>query len=152
MALEFDGFEAWRSIADNPETFVALRAEASKTARTALTKFLKAKTVGIAELRSIRKALGKGTFGLLLDGMKDAEVKTLATRLDRHHPGLKTADAQGRRQHILQLAKGDIEPMDKPVKTGRSKSGKKADKAKADKTMAEEQGEWFTSAGAVRKR
>ena len=44
MALEFDGFEAWRSIADNPETFASMRAEAAKTARSALTKYVKAKS------------------------------------------------------------------------------------------------------------
>ena len=146
MALEFDGFEAWRSIADNPETFASMRAEASKAARAALTRYVKAKTVGIAELRSARKAVGKGTFGLLLDGMKDAEVKSLATRLDRHHIGLKSADAQGRRQHILQLVKGDIEPAAKPEKP--AKRLKAPRKPKQD----EKDGEWFASAGAVRKR
>jgi hypothetical protein len=146
MALEFDGFEAWRSIADNPETFVALRAEASKTARAALTKCLKSKTAGIAELRSIRKAIGKQTFGLLVDGMKDAEVKTLVARLDKHHPQLKAADAAWRRQHILQLVKTDIEPVPKPEKP--RKKAKAAGKPK----QAEKDGEWFASAGAVRKR
>ena len=47
MALEFDGFEAWRSIADNPETFASMRAEAAKSARSALTKYIKAKAVGV---------------------------------------------------------------------------------------------------------
>ncbi len=150
MALEFDGFEAWRSIADNPETFASVRAEASKTARAALTKCVKAKTAGVAELRSIRKALGKGTFSHLIDGMKDAEVKTLVTRLDKHHPELKAADPAWRRQHILRLVKGDVEPAVKPDKP--AKKTKAPRKPKQDEKQAEKNGDWFASAGAVRKR
>ncbi len=150
MALEFDGFEAWRAVAESPDTFVSLRADAAKSARAALVKYLKAKTSGLAELRRARKALGKQTFGLLLDGMKDAEVKTLVARLDKHHPDLKAADAAWRRQHILQLVKGDIEPAAKPDKP--AKNTKAASKPKQAEARADKNSEWFTSAGAVRKR
>jgi hypothetical protein len=146
MALEFDGFEAWRSIADNPETFASMRAEAAKTARTALTKYFKAKATGIPELRSVRKALGKKVFGLLVDGMKDAELKTLVTRLDRHHPDLKGSDPQWRREHFLQLVRGDVEPSTKPAKP--SGKAKAARKPKPDVGESD----WFVSAGVVRKR
>lgn len=146
MALEFDGFEAWRAVAESPDSFASLRAEAAKSARAALVKYLKAKTSGLAELRRARKALGKQTFGLLIDGMKDAEVKTLVTRLDKHHPQLKAADAAWRRQHILQLVKGDAEPAPKP-----DKPAKKAEATPKPK-RGETDGEWFASAGAVRKR
>jgi 16S rRNA G1207 methylase RsmC len=146
MALEFDGFEAWRAIADSPDTFSSLRADAAKSARAALVKYLKTRTLGIPQLRAARKALGKDLFRLLVDGMKDAEVKALVTRLDKHHPELKTGDAAWRRQHFLSLVKGDVEPAPKPEKP--------AKKAKAPrKPKAEVQsGEWFASAGAVRKR
>lgn len=146
MALEFDGFEAWRAVAESPDSFASLRAEAAKSARAALVKYLKAKTSGLAELRRARKALGKQTFGLLIDGMKDAEVKTLVVRLDKHHPELKAADAAWRRQHILQLAKGDIEPAPKPDKPA------KKTRATPKPKQGETDGEWFASAGAVRKR
>jgi hypothetical protein len=146
MALEFDGFEAWQAIAENPETFAGVRAEASKTARAALTKCVKAKTAGIADLRSIRKALGKKLFALLIDGMKDAELKTLVTRLDRHHPDLKSSDAQWRRQHFLQLVRGDVDPSAKPAKP--AARGKVVPKPKDDVVNHD----WFVSAGAVRKR
>ncbi len=146
MALEFDGFEAWRAVAESPDNFASLRAEAAKSARAALVKYIKAKTTSLAELRRARKALGKQTFGLLIDGMKDAEVKTLVARLDRHHPQLKAADAAWRRQHILQLVKGDIEALPKPDKP--AKKVRATPKPKQD----EKDGEWFASAGAVRKR
>src|SRR5688500_1796221 len=116
MALEFDGFDAWRAIAESPETFASLRTDAAKSARTALTKFAKAKATGIPGLRIARKALGKKLFALLIDGMKDAELKTLATRLDRHHPELKASDPAWQREHVLQLVRGDAEPTEKPKK------------------------------------
>ena len=146
MALEFDGFEAWRSIAHNPETFASMRAEAAKTARAALIRCVKAKANGIPELRSVRRALGKKLFALLIDGMKDAELKALVTRHDRHHPELKGSDPQWRRQHFLQLVRGEVEPSAKPAKP--AKKAKAARKPKAE--MGE--GDWFGSAGAVRKR
>lgn len=150
MALEFDGFEAWRAVAESPDSFASLRADAAKSARAALVKYLKAKTSGLADLRRARKALGKQTFGLLIDGMKDAEVKTLVARLDKHHPELKAANAAWRRQHVLQLIKGDVEPVPKPDKP--AKKAKAAAKAKLAEKQADKNGEWFASAGAVRKR
>ncbi len=149
MALEFDGFEAWHAIAESPETFASLRAEASKSARAALTRYLKGKAVGLPELRSVRKALSKQTFGLLVDGMKDAELKTLVTRLDRHHPELKTSSPEWRRQHLRQLVRGEAEPAAKSAKP--AKSGKTGKSSRGPKKQ-EPQGDWFTSAGAVRKR
>jgi hypothetical protein len=146
MALEFDGFEAWRAIADSPDTFAPLRADAAKSARAALVKYIKTKTLGIADLRAARKALGKDLFRLLVDGMKDAEVKALVARLDKHHPELKTGDAAWRRQHFLQLVKGDAEPAPKP-----EKPAKKAKASRKPKDVAQT-GDWFASAGAVRKR
>lgn len=146
MSLEFDGFDAWRAIAQSPETFASLRAEAAKSARTALTKYVKAKSTGLADLRRARKALGKEAFSLLIDGLKDAEMKTLVARLDRHHPEQRGADAGWRRQHLLQLVKGDIEPA--------AKAQRPAKKARTPRKSKEvpQSGGWFASAGAVRKR
>ena len=141
MALEFDGFDAWRAIAESPDTFAPLRADAAKSARAALVKYVKTRTLGIPDLRAVRKALRKDLFRLLVDGMKDAEVKTLVTRLDKHHPELKTGDAAWRRQHFLMLVKGDVEPAAKPEKP--VKKPKAARKPKE----ASQTGDWFASAG-----
>jgi hypothetical protein len=147
MALEFDGFEAWRAIAESPGTFASLRTDAAKSARAALVKYLKTKTLGIPELRAARKALGKDLFRLLIDGMKDSEVKALVTRLDKHHPEVKAGDAAWRRQHFLALVKGDLEPPEKPAKPVKKQS--RASRKRKDDPQT---GEWFASAGAVRKR
>lgn len=147
MALEFDGFEAWHAIAESPDIFAALRADAAKSARAALVKYLKTKTLGLPELRAARKALGKDLFRLLVDGMKDAEVKAVVTRLDKHHPELRTGDAAWRRQHFLLLMKGDVGPAEKPAKPV-----KKRVKVPRKPKELPQNGEWFASAGAVRKR
>jgi 16S rRNA G1207 methylase RsmC len=152
MALEFDGFDAWRAIAESPETFASLRAEAAKSARTALTKFAKAKATGLAELRRARKAVGKDQFRLLVDGMKDAEVKALVARLDRHHPEQKGAEPAWRRQHFLLLVKGDVEPTEKPKKPVKKPKAAARPKEASKPKEAPEGGDWFASAGAVRKR
>ncbi len=146
MAREFDGFEVWRAIADSPDIFTALRADAATSARTTLVKYLKTKALRIQHLRAARKALGKDLFRLLVDGMKDAEMKALVARLDRHHPDMKASDPAWRRQHFLSLVKGDVEPAERPAKVAKTK------KASPKPKREEEDGEWFTSAGAVRKR
>jgi hypothetical protein len=146
MAREFDGFEVWRAIAESPDIFTALRADAAKSARTALVKYLRLRTLGLADVRAVRKALGKTLFRLLVDGMTDAEVTTLLARLDKHHAGLNTAEATWKRQHLLALAKGDAEPTPKPEKPARKW------RAERKPQEAPQNGDWFMSAGAVRKR
>lgn len=149
MALEFDGFDAWHAIAESPDTFASLRADAAKSARAALVKYLKTKTLGIPELRAARKALGKDLFRLLVDGMKDAEVKSLVNRLDKHNPELKAADPSWRRQHFRALVKGDAEPAEKLVKPAKKT---KAPRRPKPEKQEDKDGDWFASAGAVRKR
>ena len=70
MALDLDAFETWRAIAKEPEVFAPIKVEAAKAARRLIVKFLKSKSVDLTQTASIRKALGKETFGLILDGMK----------------------------------------------------------------------------------
>jgi hypothetical protein len=140
MALDLNAFETWRAIAKEPELFAPIRSEAAGAARKLLVKMLKSKALDLRQAGDMRKALGKETFALLIDGMRDAEVKTLVARFDKHNAEGKSASAEWRRQHFIDLVRGEIEPAAKPVK----KAGKKRAKAeKSDPT--------FTSAGAVRK-
>ena len=96
MALDLDAFETWRAIAREPDLFASIRADAAKSARGLLVKMLKSKSVGLAQAADIRKALGKETFGLILDGMKDAEVKALVTRFDRNNAEATAATGEWR--------------------------------------------------------
>jgi hypothetical protein len=45
-----------------------------------------------------RAALGADAFDLILDGLTDNQVKSLVTRVDKHHPELKTASPEWRLQ------------------------------------------------------
>lgn len=152
MALELDGFETWRTIANHPAVFARLRAEAAKTARSALSKLLKSRATGLAEMREIRRALGKDIFVLAVNGMKDGEIRTLVSRLDKHHPELKLAGAEWRRRHLLALAGGEADPVKKPEPARRSGPSAGKSRRRAAETPAEPRGLSYVSAGATRTR
>jgi hypothetical protein len=147
MALEIDGFAVFHSIGSHRAAFAGIAADLVKAARTLVVKLIKDRKTGLAALRDIRTALGAETFNLIADGMADPQIKSVAANLDKHHPGLKASDAAWRRRHVLALADGSVEPMEKP------KSAPKVEKAKkppaAPKTPERIS---FVSAGATRKR
>jgi hypothetical protein len=147
MALDLDAFETWRAIAKEPDVFAPIKAGAAKAARDLIVKYLKSKSVDLVQAASIRKALGKETFGLILDGMKDAEVKILVTRFDKHNTEAKAATAETRRRHFIDLVRGEVEPLAKLVPAKRPASPRKTAQKKAERA-----GSPFSSAGAVRKR
>lgn len=122
MGLELDGVAVLRSIATHPRAFPNIEAGARKAARALVIAQLKAKTADVEMLREIRLALGN-EFSLLADGMSDAEVKSLLSKFDRHHPELKGAQEEWRRRHLMALAEGRVEPALKP-KTRKTKTEK----------------------------
>lgn len=128
MSIALDGFKVLRRLGKNPEAFAAVRADVDKTARALVVKCLKAKSVDIEALRDIATALGDEAFELLVEGFKDAEIKSMLTRLDKHFPDLKTGTAAARRQQLKALASGDADPAPpKPTKkTTTKKTPKKA--------------------------
>ncbi len=122
MALEIDAFHVLDRIASQ-SALASLRAEAAKqagkftgTLRKLLAKEIKAHSGDLLALRSIRVALGSETFDLVVEGMKDSEIKTLIGKLDKHHPAQKAASAIWRRGHFRALAGGAIEPAPVPPK------------------------------------
>src|SRR5690242_18307836 len=100
MALDVDGFAVLRSISSHSNLFPDLVRDVSKVARTLVVKQIKAKNTDIVSIRHIESALGSGAFSLVIDGMPDAQIKTLVSKLDKFHPGLKTETAQWRRKHL----------------------------------------------------
>ncbi len=107
MALDVDGYAVMQAMASAPEAFPDIRSEIPKTARALVVKQLKARALRVASLRLIREVLGSETFALIADGMSEAEVKGLVTRLDPHHPSLKTATPGWHRHRLTALAAGD---------------------------------------------
>jgi hypothetical protein len=147
MALDVDGFAVFRSIGSHPDTFGAIAAELAKTARTLVVKQIAHKDTGLRALRDIRAAVGLEAFSLIADGMSDAQINSLAAKLDRHNPELKTSSSAARRRHVLALAGGSAEPAEK------SKSASKPAKSKKTQVPLRPADRiHFSSAGAIRKR
>jgi len=107
MALDVDGYAVLQAMASAPEAFPDIRTEIPKAARALVVKQLKARSLRVASLRLIREVLGSESFALIADGMSEAEVKSLVTRLDPHHPSLKTATPGWHRHRLTALAAGD---------------------------------------------
>ena len=128
MSIALDGFEVFRQLGKHADTFASIRTDVDKQARALVVKCLKAKSVDLDSLQDIRKALGEDQFGLVVEGLKDAEVKSVVTRLDKHHPDLKNGSTAWRREHLSSLASGSASPHPPPVKV---KKGA-AKKAKAE--------------------
>jgi hypothetical protein len=155
MALEIDGFAVLGSIAKHPSRFADVRADAAKAARALVAAQIKSRATGLASLRGIRDALGAPAFDLILDGLPDAQVKTLVGKLDKNHPELKGAALPWLRQHLRALADASMEPAAlakkpsaKPKAAKEPAAAKKAG-AKKDEPLQRLN---YSSAGATRKR
>jgi len=116
MSIALDGFEVLRQLGKHRDLFAPIRVDVDKQARALVVKYLKAKSASLDAVRDIYKALGEEQFGLLVEGLKDAEAKSVVTRLDKHHPNLKGGTAMWRRQHLNALAVGSSEPHAPPTK------------------------------------
>ena len=147
MALDVDGFAVFRSIGSHPDIFAAIAAEVAKAARTLVVKQIGHKDTGLKAVRDIRAAVGPEAFSLIADGMTDVQTETLAVRLDKHNPDLKTASGAELRRHILALADGSAQPLEK-----RKGAPKPAKSKKALAPPSPVDRIHFSSAGATRKR
>jgi hypothetical protein len=160
MALDIDAFAVLRAINSNHATFSGVRADASKAAgvlvgklRMLLVKQIKSSAGDLGAIKDIRRALGAETFNLVVDGMKDTELKATVGKLDKHHADQKTASSAWRRSHLRALAEGSVQHAAKAPKSGKARGAKgggrksrtKPDKGSLDFLFDE-------SAGAVRKR
>ena len=123
MALDLDGFKVLRKIGEKPDAFACVAVEAKKAARTLLVKYVKAKSTDLTAVRSMRNAL-REDFDLFLEGMTDAELKAVGTKLDKNNADLRAASAAQRRAQIHSLASGTTEPVAKETKATRKKQTK----------------------------
>lgn len=146
MALEIDGFIVFHSIGLHRTVFASIATDLGKAAQTLVVKAIKDKKTGLVVLREIRAALGAEAFNLITDGMSDAQIKSLAAKIDKHNPELSDFDPAERRRHVLALAAGDVEPAEKQKSAPKRQAPKKK---QAEKSPARIH---FESAGATRKR
>ncbi|GIK81161.1 MAG: hypothetical protein BroJett024_22660 [Alphaproteobacteria bacterium] len=155
MALDLDGFTVAKAIASNSSVFSGIRAEVSKATgafadklRSLLVKELKSKATNLNAFQDMRRALGVDSFNLVIEGLKDADLKSIIGKLDKHHPDQKSASAEWRRRHLRALLDGTIQQsLPQPKKKSSARGGKSAAKKTADIEFLEDE-----SAGAVRKR
>lgn len=122
MSIALDGFKVLRRLGESPEAFGFVRADVDKAARALIVKCLKAKSTGIDAIHAIHKALHGKPFELIVEGLKDAELKSILTRLDKHNPEIKTQSAHERRQHLLALSSGANDPSAPAAKAVKAKA------------------------------
>jgi hypothetical protein len=148
MVLEINGFAVLRSLGSHPETFSEIGEDVCKIARTLVVKQMRARSTDLNSLRDVCNALGKEAFSLILDGMPDAQIKTLVTKHDKHHPELKTSNSAWRRRQARLLAEASVEPAAKTTSAAKPRQSKKAvaQKPGDPETLS------YASAGARRKR
>jgi len=147
MRLDIDGFAVFRSIGAHPNAFATVAPEAAKMARGLVVRQMKAKSSNLKSMRDIYAALGEDAFDLILDGLTDDQVKSLVSKIDKHHPDLKMATPECRLQRIRALAHGTAEPLEKQRAAAKSKVKRQpAQQAAAPERLG------YMSAGAKRKR
>jgi hypothetical protein len=146
MALDVDGFAILRTIGVHPHIFKAVVADTAKAARTLVAKQIAHKNTGLRAVRDIRAAIGPDAFSLIMDGISDARIKSLLTRLDRHAAHAKAADGSAR-LHVLALANGSAQPAEQPAATPRTARPKKTPAPPKPPGRIN-----YVSAGATRKR
>ncbi|ARP98330.1 hypothetical protein [Pseudorhodoplanes sinuspersici] len=129
MALTLDGYAVLGRIAANPNAFPDIRADVTNAAQALVLAQLKSKNSGIEILRAVRMALSAEPFALVIEALKDAQVKTLVTKFDKHNIEMKTATAQQRRRHLCLLADASVTPAQKQARTKKQVKSKKAAKA-----------------------
>jgi hypothetical protein len=142
--LEVDGFAILHSIGARPDIFAALARDIARTARTLVIRQIVHKSTGLEAVRSIHAAVGPEAFRLIMDGMSDTQIKSLALRLDRYAPQARAEDGTAR-THVLALVEGALQPSEKQGTATRVMRPKK--KAPAPPPRVH-----YISAGATRKR
>jgi hypothetical protein len=115
--IALDTFALLRSIAGARETFATVEADLERAAVSSVKKVLKAKGLTLEDFRTLNRALGADTLGFILghDAVKDSDIKGLVKKLDKHWPMLLNARIDVQRDHLLALATGAVQPVEKVV-------------------------------------
>jgi hypothetical protein len=146
MAIDIDGFGLLRDIGANATVFAGLDKDVAKAARMLVVKHIKDNSSSLTVLRHVKNAIGPTAFALIMDGMSEAQIKSIVAKLDKYHPELKTATPDWRRRHLFSLAEATMEPFAKPTSAPRLKKTKLAAPSDGAERIS------FSSAGATRKR
>jgi hypothetical protein len=146
MALDVDGFALLRTIGVHPHLFKVITADVVKAARTLVARQIVHKGTGLKAVRDIRAAIGPEAFSLIVDGLTDAQIRSLTSRLDKHASRAQVAGGTAR-LHVLALAEGSAQPAEQLQAATRTARQRKAPAPPSPPTRI-----FYTSAGATRKR
>jgi hypothetical protein len=144
--LEVNGFEILRTIGVHAHVFKLISADVTKAARALVIRQIAHKSTGLKTVRDIRAAVGPEAFSLVVDGMSDAQIRSLTLKLDRHAATAKAADGTARR-HIIALADGSAQPSEQPADGTKPVRTKKVPAPPSPPPRVH-----YVSAGATRKR
>ena len=145
MALDIDGFAVLRTIGVHPHIFKVITPDVVKAARMLVARQIVHKDTGLKAVRDIRAAIGPEAFSLIVDGLTDAQIQSLASRLDKHTSRAKAAGGTAR-LHILSLADGSAHPAEQPKEATRTA------RRRAPAPPSPPARIHYISAGATRKR
>jgi len=123
---EPDPYAVLRAIGEHPEAFAEIDAAVAKAARDLILKQLKSQSLTIEDARVIRDAVGPDGFDAIIEGLPAAGLKSIITKLDKHHPELKGSNSAWQRQHLRVLLGGTAEPTQKAAKATRPKAAEPA--------------------------
>ena len=120
MALDIDGAAVLSEATRASDLFPSARADASKLAKTLVTKAIKAAAAKPDAMRRIHGAVGQDAFAIVLDSLSGPALKGLLGKLDKHNDGIKTADPAAQRRRVVEIAEGAepsaLLPKTKPVR------------------------------------
>jgi hypothetical protein len=147
MPLDVDGFAILRTVGVHPHVFKAIVADTAKAARRLVARQIAHKNTGLKTVRDIRGLVGPVAFGLIMDSLSDAQIKSLTVKLDKHAASEKVAHGAAR-GHLLALADGSVQPAAQPLGAPQTLRPKKkpAPPPSAPARI------YFKSAGAMPKR
>lgn len=105
MAVSLNGLNVLGKISANAKAFSEIRPDADKQARALVVKQIKAKP-DVDSVKAVKKAVGSSAFDSVIDGMSDAEIRTLLNKMDPHNKALRQARPASRRDHLRALLAG----------------------------------------------
>jgi hypothetical protein len=137
-----DGFQLLKSIGTSKKAFAVVEDAIENAALSIMKKVLKARGLTVPQLREICRAVGSDAFAQVIDNLADKEVSALAKKLDKLWPKLETVSMHQKREHILSLAQGKIEPSVRTPPPPRAPQRRRA------KTADEPSAQWSSSMSA----
>ncbi|XSG82597.1 MAG: hypothetical protein ACPW61_02115 [Methyloligella sp. ZOD6] len=133
MAVSLNGLNVLGKMSANAKVFSDIRPDVDKQARSLVVKQIKAKP-DLDSVRAVKKAIGPSPFDSVLDGMSDAEVRTLLNKMDPHNKDLKKARPAARRDHLRALTSGKAKLVAPPETETKKRPAKRKPRRTLDLT------------------